>query len=82
MADFPFGGDANATRQWLTDNEYGDFYEGVTLKADALLGMSEQHIVAEFPGEQNDRGFVLVGLLNTARQIATERRIAGKFPII
>jgi hypothetical protein len=79
MADFPIGGDANATRQWLNDNGYGDFYEGVTLKADALLGMTREDIMAEFPGEAQRRGVALVGFLNTARQIATERRSAGKF---
>lgn len=74
--NFPFGCDAEMTRDWLTKQGFNDFFSTVALNADALLGMNREVIMAKFVGDE-DRGEVLVALLNTANTIAAERSQAG-----
>lgn len=61
MSDFPKGGDIEATRVWLKKKGFDGFFVG--WKADALLGLEQEHILAL--GGEN--GPMLWGLLNTAR---------------
>jgi hypothetical protein len=63
MSDFPKGGDISSTRAWLDNEGFIGFFVG--WKADAILGLSEKKIMDRVPGE---RGEMLCGFLNTARQ--------------
>jgi len=63
MSDFPRGGDVAMTRAWLDKEGFtGVFLEW---EADAILGLTEEKIMARVHGE---RGEMLWGFLNTARQ--------------
>jgi len=68
MSDFPKGGDIVATRAWLDKEGFSGVFTG--WKADAILGKSDDFIKSKFPAteEGQERGDILCGLLNTARQ--------------
>jgi hypothetical protein len=70
MSDFPKGGDISSTRAWLDKEGFIGFFNG--WKADAILGLSEEKIMAKVPGE---RGEMLWGFLNTARQTTGKTNI-------
>ena len=63
MSDFPRGGDAAMTRAWLDKKGF----TGALLEwdADAIIGLIEEKIMAKVQGE---KGEMLWGFLNTARQ--------------
>jgi hypothetical protein len=63
MSDFPKGGDISSTRTWLDRKGFIGIFNN--WEADAIFGLSEEKIMAKVPGE---RGEMLWGLLNTARQ--------------
>ena len=65
MSDFPIGGNIEATRAWLDKEGFKGLFIG--WKADAILGLGENHIL-DLGGE---KGLMLWGFLNTARRITT-----------
>ena len=70
MSDFPKGGDVASTREWLDKEGFTGIFVG--WKADAILGLPEEKIMVKVPGE---RGEMLWGFLNTARQTKGKKSI-------
>lgn len=68
MSDLPKGGDVPATRVWLDKKGFVGMFNG--WEVDAILGLTEEKIMSKVPGE---RGEMLWGLLNTARQTTSKK---------
>ena len=69
MSDYPKGGDVASTRVWLDKKGFIGIFN--YWEADAILGLPEEKIMAKVPGE---RGEMLWGFLNTARQTTGKTR--------
>ena len=67
MSDYPKGGDIQTTRVWLDGEGFTGVFLG--LKADAILGKSDEFIKTKFPEspEGQEKAEILCGLLSTAR---------------
>lgn len=65
MTDYPIGKDVETTRTWLDKEGFPDVFPG--WKADAILGLKDEFILTRFSLQDQEKGMMLCGFLNTAR---------------